>query len=177
MTILEVICTAVAVQNNSQWPCSMCPRPQFRLVGVRTSHIFNISWTPWALDPIINLSFGGPLAAPSYRRRRERDHEFTFDLNCSNAWGTFRSGTDPTLVGPWGFYNVESFLRKLMENCKYQDRYRTLGWGGPYRGGSWSLNFINFWWICFSIMADAWGSLRFFSVNLRLVVSCLDCFR
>ena len=40
MTIPEVICKTVAIQNNSQWPCSMCPIPQFRLVGVRTSHIF-----------------------------------------------------------------------------------------------------------------------------------------
>ena len=31
------------LQNSSQWPCSMCPIPQFRLVGVRTSYIFNIS--------------------------------------------------------------------------------------------------------------------------------------
>ena len=46
MTILEVICKTVAMQNNSQWPYSMCPIPQFRLVGVRTSHIFNISWIP-----------------------------------------------------------------------------------------------------------------------------------
>ena len=39
MTILEVICTAVAIQNSSHWPCSMCPIPQLRLVGVRTSYI------------------------------------------------------------------------------------------------------------------------------------------
>ena len=31
-----------AIQNNVQWPCSMCPIPQFRPVGVRTSHIFKI---------------------------------------------------------------------------------------------------------------------------------------
>ena len=40
MTVLEVSCTAVAVQNSSQWPCSVCPIPQLRLVGVRTSYIF-----------------------------------------------------------------------------------------------------------------------------------------
>ena len=66
MTVLEVICKTVTMQNNSQWPCSMCPIPQFRLMGVRTSHIFNISWTSWVLDPITNPSFGGPLAEPSY---------------------------------------------------------------------------------------------------------------
>ena len=33
MTILEVICKTVAIQNNSQWPCSMHPIPQLRLVG------------------------------------------------------------------------------------------------------------------------------------------------
>ena len=37
---LEVICKTVAIQNNSQWPCSMRPIPQLRLVGVRTSYIY-----------------------------------------------------------------------------------------------------------------------------------------
>ena len=40
MAILEVICKTAAIQNNSQWPCSMCPIPQLRLVGVRTSYIY-----------------------------------------------------------------------------------------------------------------------------------------
>ena len=45
MTILEVICRTVTVQNSSDWPCSMCPFPQLRLMGVRTSYIYfsNIS--------------------------------------------------------------------------------------------------------------------------------------
>ena len=52
----------------TQWPCSLCPIPQFRLVGVRTSCIFNISWTSWVLDPIINPSLGsGALAAACYK--------------------------------------------------------------------------------------------------------------
>ena len=65
----EVSCKAVAVQNSSQWPRSMCPFPHFSLVGVRTSRIFNIFWTPWALDPITNpyLRGGGALAGSSYR--------------------------------------------------------------------------------------------------------------
>ena len=48
MTMAEVCCKAVAMQNSSQWPCSMCPFTQLKLVGVRTSHIYfsNISWTP-----------------------------------------------------------------------------------------------------------------------------------
>ena len=51
MTVLEVSCKTDAMQNNSQWPCSMCPIPQFRLVGVRTSHILIFPghpefWTP-----------------------------------------------------------------------------------------------------------------------------------
>ena len=48
MTMPEVSCKAVAIKNSSQWPCSMCPIPQLRLVGVRTSYIYfsNISWTP-----------------------------------------------------------------------------------------------------------------------------------
>ena len=33
MTMPEVSCKAVAVQNSSQWPCSMCPIPQLILVG------------------------------------------------------------------------------------------------------------------------------------------------
>ena len=33
MTMPEVSCKAVAMQNSSQWPCSMCPIPQLRLVG------------------------------------------------------------------------------------------------------------------------------------------------
>ena len=40
MTMPEVSCTAVAVQNSSEWPCSMCPFPQLRLVGVRTSYMY-----------------------------------------------------------------------------------------------------------------------------------------
>ena len=46
MTMPEVSCKTVAMQNNFQWPCSMYPIPQLGLVGVRTSYIFNISWTP-----------------------------------------------------------------------------------------------------------------------------------
>ena len=51
----------------TQWPCSLCPIPQFRLLRVRTSYICNISWPPWVLDPITNPSLGGSLAAPCYR--------------------------------------------------------------------------------------------------------------
>ena len=49
-------------QNSSEWPCSMCPFPRLRLMGVRTSHIYfsNISWTPWVLDPITNPYLGLP---------------------------------------------------------------------------------------------------------------------
>ena len=52
MTVPEVICKTVDMQNNSQWPCCMCPIPQFRPEEVRTSHIFLIFpghpefWTP-----------------------------------------------------------------------------------------------------------------------------------
>ena len=54
MTTPEVGCKSVAIQNNSQWPCSMRPIPS-RLVGVRTSYIFFVLllfpghpefWTP-----------------------------------------------------------------------------------------------------------------------------------
>ena len=67
MTMIEVSCKTVTMQNSSQWPCSKCPIPQFRLVGVRTSYIFLIFpghpefWTPLQI-PL----GGGPLAAPCY---------------------------------------------------------------------------------------------------------------
>ena len=35
---------------------------------VRTSYIFNIAWTLWALDPITNPSFGRAPAAPCYNK-------------------------------------------------------------------------------------------------------------
>ena len=64
-TMPEVSCTAVAIQNSSEWPCSMCPFPELRLVGVRTSYIYfsNISWTPWVLDPHYKSLFGALLLA------------------------------------------------------------------------------------------------------------------
>ena len=40
MTVLEVICKTVAIQNNFQWHCSMSAIPQLRLVGVRLSYIY-----------------------------------------------------------------------------------------------------------------------------------------
>ena len=33
MTMPDVSCIAIAIQNISEWPCSMCPFPQLRLVG------------------------------------------------------------------------------------------------------------------------------------------------
>ena len=65
----EVICKTVAMQKTSQWPCSMCPIPQFRFVGVRISYIFNISRIPQVLHLVTNPSLagcGGGLAAPCY---------------------------------------------------------------------------------------------------------------
>ena len=61
MTMPGVSCKAVATQNSSEWPCSMCPIPPWlRPVGVRTSyiHFSNISWTPGVLDPITNPFLG-----------------------------------------------------------------------------------------------------------------------
>ena len=61
MTVLEVICKTIAIQNKSQWPCSMSPIPQLRLVGVRTSYIYfsNISWT-LSSGPHYKSLFGAP---------------------------------------------------------------------------------------------------------------------
>ena len=55
-----ISCKTVVIQNSSEWLCSMCPFPQLRLVGVRTSYMYfsNISWTPWVLDPITNPYLG-----------------------------------------------------------------------------------------------------------------------
>ena len=40
MTVPEVSCKTVAMQNSLQWPCSMYPIPHPRLVRVRISYIF-----------------------------------------------------------------------------------------------------------------------------------------
>ena len=40
MTMPEASCTAAAMQNCSEWPYSMCPFPQLRLVRVKTTYIF-----------------------------------------------------------------------------------------------------------------------------------------
>ena len=73
MTMPEVSCKAVAVQNNSQRPCSMCPIAQLRLVGLGHHIYFSLIfpdhpefWTPlqipiWAppwLHPIAMSSRG-----------------------------------------------------------------------------------------------------------------------
>ena len=69
MTMPEVSHKAVAVQNSSQWPCSMCPFPQLRLVGVRTSYIFFLIfpghpefWTP-ITNPYLGLPWLHPVIA------------------------------------------------------------------------------------------------------------------
>ena len=67
MTILEVICKTVAMQNSSQWPCSTHPIPQLRLVGVRASYIFKYFLDTLSSGPHYKSFFGGPLAAPSYK--------------------------------------------------------------------------------------------------------------
>ena len=72
MTMPEIICKSVAMQNNSQGPCSMRPIPQLRLVGVRISYIyiyiyfFLIFPRHRVPDPITNPYLGPPLAAPCY---------------------------------------------------------------------------------------------------------------
>ena len=64
MTMPELSCKTVAMQNSSQLPCSMCPIPKFRLVAVRTSYIYIfISWT-LSSGPHYKPLFGSPLAAP-----------------------------------------------------------------------------------------------------------------
>ena len=98
MTILEVICKTIAIQNKSQWPCSMRPIPQLRLVGVRTSYIYfsNISWTlssgphykslfgapPW-LHPITN-----PLSHTSQGQSCHLHRQFhSFEICILFIWG------------------------------------------------------------------------------------------
>ena len=69
MTMPEVSYKAVAIQNSSQWPCSMCPIPQLRFVGVKTSYIYFFLIFPghpefWS--PLHIPIWGPPLAAPHY---------------------------------------------------------------------------------------------------------------
>ena len=69
MTVPEVICKTVAIQNNSQCPCSMHSIPQLRLVGVRTSYIYFFQYFLYTLSsgPHYKSPFGAPgLAAPCY---------------------------------------------------------------------------------------------------------------
>ena len=58
----EVSYTAVAIQNSSEWPCSMCPFLQLRLVGVRTSYIYIF----FLLIFPGHLEFWTPLQIPSW---------------------------------------------------------------------------------------------------------------
>ena len=39
-TMPEVSYKAVATQNSSQWPCSICPIPQLRFVWMRASYMY-----------------------------------------------------------------------------------------------------------------------------------------
>ena len=62
MTLPEVSCKAVAIQNSSQWPCSMCPIPQVRLVEVRTSYINYFLIFPGHLEfwTLLQIPIWGP---------------------------------------------------------------------------------------------------------------------
>ena len=64
MAIPEVIFKAVAMQNNSQWPCSMCPIPLSRLVSMRTSVFLIFPGHPefWTL---LQIPLWGDLLAAS----------------------------------------------------------------------------------------------------------------
>ena len=83
MTTPGASCKAVAIQDSSEWPCSMCPFPQLRLVGVRTSFI-NISlvfpghlefWTPLQI-PIWAPPLGCTLL-------QNQSHNFKQQQTCS----------------------------------------------------------------------------------------------
>ena len=126
MTVLEVICKTVAMQNNSQWPCSMCPIPQFRLVGggLRMSHIFPAflgchsksgqAW-PYGVEPIIfkllcRLCNQGELP-PSYILDGSNSH-----LPCSKHSHSY-------LTYLWNQLKVIDMLndcsRGYLQNCCY----------------------------------------------------------
>ena len=62
MTMLEAICKTVAMENNSQCPCSLCPIPHLRLVGVMTSHIYLLDTL--SSGPHYKSLFGGPWLHP-----------------------------------------------------------------------------------------------------------------
>ena len=58
----EVSCTAVAIQNSSEWALLHVSLPPAQACGGEgiLYVFFNISWTPWVLDPITNPYLGPP---------------------------------------------------------------------------------------------------------------------
>ena len=99
MTMPEVSCKTVAVQNNSQWPCSMCPILQFRLGGGEDILYIYISWTPWVLDPSTNPYLGGPWLHPVtvtmlWKNSGETSLGCLAWFRANNNWGLSR------VVGP-----------------------------------------------------------------------------
>ena len=106
MTMPGVSCKAVATQNSSEWPCSMCPFPWLRLVGVRTSYIYfsNISWTPWALDPITNPFLGPstwlhPASILLQTNQNEYNKDYQWHQVQVRMWSRWRLHVSP--VGRW----------------------------------------------------------------------------
>ena len=85
MTMAEVCCKAVAMQNSSQWPCSMHPIPQLRYVGVRISYIFFFLIFPGHLEfwtPLQIPIWGPPLGCTLLQ------YSSCFD----SIWGVFMTG-------------------------------------------------------------------------------------
>ena len=137
MTILEVICRTVTVQNSSDWPCSMCPFPQLRLMGVRTSYIYfsNISWT---------LAFWTPLQIPIWGPPLGCTLTQWLSTAGNRGWEPGYSG-DPTcgecmLVSCW----------EALKSCRGpNDSYKTLFW---WVNCKWIRNI----WIKFPLMHMEW---------------------
>ena len=103
MTILVVICKTVDMQNNSQWPCSMCPIPQPDLWGWGYSIFLDIpSSRPRYKSPLwgeawctpLHLGFPGcPLA--SWLAWELKLLSFPV-----NAW-TYIKPLDNSLIASW----------------------------------------------------------------------------
>ena len=66
MTMPEIICKSVAMQNNSQGPCSMCPTPELRHPIYIYFFFLVFPGHPEFWTTLQILLWGGPLPAPSY---------------------------------------------------------------------------------------------------------------
>ena len=112
----EVSCKAVAAKNSSEWPCSMCPIPQLRLVGVRTTYIYIYIFLLFpahqVLDPITNPYFGPPLGCTLlHKDRKEASNGGFSNSDTYNVRMNILSTLSSTVT-----WKIENTLSKL---CRF----------------------------------------------------------